>query len=78
MVSRSTDPSGLVSQREGGEAIFDPSTRKGLRASVRENPFKCIDNEKSVTGMSVDIGPVITSARDLVKLLLIFPPRPRT
>jgi hypothetical protein len=47
-----------------------------LRASVREDPFKCINNEKPVTGMSADIGPVVTRARGPVEPLLIFPPRP--
>lgn len=37
-----------------------------MRACVREDPFKCINNEKPVTGMSSDIGPVVmyVSTRD--------------
>lgn len=61
-------------RRKGGgsEAIFDPSTGKGLPRRVREDPFKCINNEKPVTGMSGDIGPVVTRARGVAERLLIF------
>jgi hypothetical protein len=48
VVSRPTNPFQPVSEREGDgtEAIFDPSTGKGLRGLVREDSFKCINNEK--------------------------------
>ena len=29
-----------------------------MRVCIREDPFKCINNEKPVTGMSSDIEPV--------------------
>jgi len=34
-----------------------------VRACVREGPFKCINNEKPVTGMSSDIGSVVMYPR---------------
>lgn len=52
--------------------------RKGCAPRLGGRPFKCINNEKSVTGMSADIGPAVTRARSPVELLLIFPPRPHT
>lgn len=45
-----------------------------MRACVRD-PFKCINNEKPVTEMSSDIGPVVTRTRGMVERLLIFSPR---
>lgn len=57
---------------DGSEAIFDPSTGKGLRAKVGEDPFKCINNEKPVTGMSGDIGPVVTRAPGVGKTAFNF------
>lgn len=44
-------------------------------APLGEDPFKCINNEESVTGMSGDIGPVVTRAPGVAKRLLIFPLR---
>lgn len=34
-----------------------------MRVCVREDPFKCINNEKPVTGMSSDIGSVVMYPR---------------
>lgn len=73
MVSRPpTNPFQPVAERVAVPKLFLILRQRKGCTTIGEDPFKCINNEKPVTGMSGDIGLVVTRAPGMSKRLLIF------